>query len=452
MSRRFTTILTTIIFLFLSISSYAQEGGAFGAYSPYTIYGIGDLCNGGVSHNRSMGGVGTAMRNRRFINITNPAAVTARDTLAFMADFGIFQSNKVLKQNINGNKIRSANNTFNITDVVLSFPIWKSSAFMIGITPFSDLGYSYNSVVTDPSIIGHTNTVTYNSYGEGGLYEIFLAAGATFFKRFSVGAQLNYYFGSFSKAANMNYADETIRDISSGHDVSLRGVTGKFGLQYEQKLKDDYYMSLGLTYRMKTNMKGYSETYRYATASNIVDTLTNYTDTIGRKASNKVSLGDEIGVGIGFGQKDRWHLEFDYLRSGWGNSGFDDVNGFKASSDKFQFTSTSTNTYRMGFEITPNRNDVRYYLRRVTYRIGVYHENMYYKLDGNRVSASGITLGFTLPVYRWYNGITFGIDFGSKGNMKPTSDPTRSMIRENYCTFNIGFNIHDIWFKKPRYE
>jgi hypothetical protein len=73
-------------------------------------------------------------------------------------------------------------------------------------------------------------------------------------------------------------------------------------------------------------------------------------------------------------------------------------------------------------------------------------------LDGNNVTATGVTLGITLPVYRLYNGISLGVDFGKKGSTKPTADKSNSMIREDYVTFNIGFNIHDIWFRRIRYE
>ena len=79
-------------FLILCVSSFAQDG-TYGSYSPYSIYGIGDISKEGTAYNKSMGGVGIATRNRRFINYLNPAAVTARDSLAFMADFGLSEKN-----------------------------------------------------------------------------------------------------------------------------------------------------------------------------------------------------------------------------------------------------------------------------------------------------------------------------------------------------------------------
>ena len=94
--------------------SYAQ---ADGAYSPYSIFAIGDVSRQGTAYNRTMGGVGIASRNNRYVNIMNPAAVTARDSLSFMADYTVYGDNKVFSQG----GIKSVNNTFNINDVVLSY-------------------------------------------------------------------------------------------------------------------------------------------------------------------------------------------------------------------------------------------------------------------------------------------------------------------------------------------
>ena len=152
MIRKIERIFLLAVFLVISLSVSAQEG-AYGAYSPYSIYGIGDISKEGNAFTKSMGGTGIATRNRRFINFTNPAAITARDSLSFMADFGLEQKNTVYRQG----DLKSANNTFNIHNFVMTFPILSSSsAFMVGIAPFSDVGYDFSSVETNQDIIGNT--------------------------------------------------------------------------------------------------------------------------------------------------------------------------------------------------------------------------------------------------------------------------------------------------------
>jgi hypothetical protein len=399
---------------------------------------LGDLSKEGTAYNKSMGGVGIANRNNRFINIQNPAAVTARDSLAFMADFGLVQSNTVYRQ---GDK-KSAHNTFNIYDFVMTFPIYRSSAFKVGITPYSDMGYDFSSVETNPEIIGNTGNITYDSNGSGSVYQAFFGAGVTFWKRLSVGADMIYYFGNLDKITNMDYSDASYRSLNSGSELTVRGLTGKFGLQYEQKLGGNVSMVIGATYKLGTNMKGYSTNYRYANQSSVTDTLKYNVDTL---AKTGVRFANEIGVGIAFKGGDKWSAEFDYLRSDWRGTGLDKAAGFAVNGQSV-FTSAVSQSFRAGFEIVPNRNDIRYYMKTCSYRVGVYYDQAYYKMDGNNVNSMGITLGMTLPVFRLYNGISIGVDLGQRASTR------NNMIRERYATFNIGFNIHDIWFRKVQYQ
>ena len=156
-------------------------------------------------------------------------------------------------------------------------------------------------------------------------------------------------------------------------------------------------------------------------------------------------FGDEIGIGISVKGGEKWAAEFNYVRSDWSRSGMDKAPGFASIGDS-RFSSTVSNSFRAGFEIVPNRNDIRYYMKTCSYRAGIYYDQSYYKLDGNSVSSVGLTLGITFPVYRLYNGISVGIDVGQRASTR------HGMIRERYAKFVIGFNIHDIWFRKNQYQ
>ena len=437
MIRKIEKLIILAVFLVVSVCVSAQDG-TYGAYSPYSVYGIGDISKEGTAYNKSKGGTGIATRNRKFINYLNPAAVTARDSLSFMADFGLVQNNTVFKQG----DLKSGHNTFNIYDFVLSFPIYRSSAFMVGITPYSDVGYDFSSIETDPDIIGNTGNISYDSYGNGSVYQAFFGAGVTLWKKLSLGAEAIYYFGNLDKITKMDYTDQSYRSLNSGSELTIRGVTGKFGLQYEQELGGEVSMTIGATYRMGTNMKGYSTNFRYATQSSVTDSLRHTVDTLGARG---MRFGDEIGVGIAVSGGEKWSAEFNYLRSDWRKSGFDSAPGFAVSGGSV-FSSTVSQSFRAGFEIVPNRNDMRSYLKTCSYRIGAYYDQAYYKLDGNNVNSIGITFGMTLPVFQWHNGITLGVDLGQRSSNR------NNMIRERYATFFIGFNIHDLWFRKILYN
>ena len=444
MTGRFLRFFLLFVSVLVCVSMEAQTGAAYGAYSPYSVFGVGDLNKEGTAFNRSMGGVGIANRTRRFINYTNPAAISAIDSSSFMADFGVVENNVVFDQSLDGNRLRSGSNTFNIYNFIMAFPVYRTSgltsAMMVGISPFSDVGYDFSNNVTSPDIIGVTNNIRHTHYGEGSVYQLFAGASATLWKRLAVGAEFIYYFGTLDRASGTDFTDASIRDITAGSEMLVRAVTGKFGVQYEQPLGSSLMLTLGATYRMKTNMRGTTTSYQYAELSGIRDTISY------RAVDNRsgLSIGDELGVGVSLRSGERWSVEFNYLRSDWRSSGMDNssLTGFVTEG----FTSSVSQSFRAGFEIVPNRNDIRYYLRRCAYRAGVYYDQSYYMFNGNRVDAAGITLGVTLPVFRLYNGISIGVDLGQRGSMR------NMMVRERYATISVGFNIHDLWFHKPRYE
>ena len=132
------------------------------------MYGVGDLSKFGTAYNRSMGGVGIATRDKRNINILNPASVTERDPQSFMLDFSLVQGNRYYAQG----DMRSSNNTFNVNSIMLSTPVWKSFAMYAGFAPYSDIGYNISAWETDQNILAQTgailNTVMLITYFVGG--------------------------------------------------------------------------------------------------------------------------------------------------------------------------------------------------------------------------------------------------------------------------------------------
>ena len=357
-------ILLLVVLSFFVLPLSAQNE-AYNAYTPYSMFGIGEISKQGTSYNKTMGGVGLATRDKRNINILNPAAVTAREEKSFMADFGLAQGNRYYAQH----DMRSSNNTFNVYDFVISFPVYKSLAMYAGVTPYSDVGYDVTSKLTDPSIIANTGVITNSVKGYGGMTNLFVGAGVDVLKGLSVGVEGQYYFGNIHKTNKFTMTNSSYRSLSSGLNLDLSALKGG----------------------------------------------------------------------------DKWTAEINYIRSDWGSSGMDKIPGF-ASVGNAVFSASAAQSLRAGFAIVPNRNDIRYYRKRITYRAGAYWDQASCKLDGNVINAVGVTFGATLPVFTWSNGLTLGVDFGQRGSLKG------NMVRERYVNFNIGINIFDIWFLKPKYN
>ncbi len=412
-----------------SFAASAQTDGTFSGFSPYSVFGIGQMHQPGTAWNRSMGGVGIAARSNRYINILNPASMTARDSLSFMADFGLGGRISLFQE---GSK-KTLNTTFNIDDFVMSFPLWKHTAFMVGVTPISDVGYniSYSEMDVD------SGYRTFSSVGNGGIYQVFAAFSATFWNRLSLGVEGNYRFGNINKKASITYDDSSFRNMASGDSLQVNNFTAKLGLQYEQPLTRGTYLTIGATYKFATGITGYSIHYEERGSYDRRHTSAEI-------SQSGLRMGDEIGVGISFRNTDKLLIEVDYTHTDWTKSNFHNVKGFSNVGDVV-FMEDVGQSFRAGFAYTPNRNDIRYFMRRCTYRAGAYFDQSYYTVDGQHVNAIGVTFGMTVPVFRWYNGVTVGLELGRRGL-------ATSQVKETYFGFNLGMNVFDIWFQKRPYE
>ena len=408
---------------------HGQTIDALGSYSPYSMFGVGRIAAEGTAYNHSMGGIGVGMRDNRVINLLNPAAITARDTLAFMFDFGVNEKNSYF----NDASTKSAYNVFNMQNVAFTFPIYKTSAFMVGIAPFSDIGYKFLSTETSTDVEADMGDVKYQQYGTGSIYQLFLGASVMFFDRISIGAQGIYSFGYMNKHNDVLFnSSAAYNTIYTGWDYKIHAFSGKFGLQYIQPFKkNNSQLVIGGTYRLGTSMSG--DITRYAYSS--VDTVFNI-----NTPSSSLRIADEFAVGMSYRINNKWALGVDYIQQNWRGDMFPDAATWS------NFEAVPSRQYRAGFEIVPNMYDIRYYMKRVTYRAGAYYEQSYVKVNGHQVNAFGITFGASFPIFRWYNAVSVAVDIGQRGSLK------YNQVRERYVNFIVNINLHDIWFVKYRYD
>ena len=253
--RRFSKFLAVLFFVAACLPVLAQDG-AYSAYTPYSIYGIGDLSQPGSAYNKSMGGVGVATRNTRYVNYLNPAAVTARDSLSFMADYSVSVNNTYFRQG----DATAANTRVNVTNLAIYFPIYRSSAAMFGISPLSSTGYKIFTFNEDPRTISNTGSIIDGWDGQGSLYQLFGAVGVTFWDRLSLGVEGIQYFGKISTEYTRVFGKSNYLGVESGKRLTLRGTAVKAGIQYEQPLGGSgLVLGVGATYKNSPKMRGFAE-------------------------------------------------------------------------------------------------------------------------------------------------------------------------------------------------
>ncbi|MDD2584807.1 MAG: hypothetical protein PHE99_07705, partial [Bacteroidales bacterium] len=169
---RIKIIVAALVLLVTGSNLSGQNQDALSTFTPYSIFGVGDINKPGTAYNKAMGGIGIGIRENRLINILNPASLTERDTLSFLLDFGVNQKNIITESS----GAKSAYNTFNMHHIVMSFPLYKKSAFSLGVVPYSSVGYSFEEYETDPNIIYEIDDILYQRYGTGGINKAFVGA------------------------------------------------------------------------------------------------------------------------------------------------------------------------------------------------------------------------------------------------------------------------------------
>ena len=435
--KKFFMVLAVIL---TSLSAMAQE--AFSSYSPYSMFGIGQLESINNQNAAGMGGIGVGVRDNSFINLLNPASVTAREEHAFMLDFGLKHSDILFSgADSDGNLARSAKNLFNIDHIAVSFPIYKNSAFRLGVMPYSNTGYAFTFHEDDDNILSTLGDVQYFRSGQGGINQMFAGAGVTFFDQLSLGIDGIYYLGTINRSTNTYFpTSANQRTATRSWTLVPRGFSGKVGLQYEQPVGDGYSLTVGLTYKFRSTLKTDYKELAVASGGNYTDTTLN----ISYQALYKVP--QEFAAGFSFRRGGSWMFGFDYTRQDWRGTVFEDTPGVNFSNGVAQ-------SFNAGMEIIPNRYDVRYYLRTVTYRIGAYHKQQYMVIDGHQVSSTGITLGFSLPVYNRRTSVSFALDLGQTAAIPGRSSVlVPGNVREHYFKLSLGLNLYDVWFQKVLYN
>lgn len=440
------SLFALLLLALLPAKVSAQSGDvALDAFSPYSMYGVGNLETLGNQNSMAMGGIAIGDRNNAVINWVNPAAVTARESRAFMLDFGVTQKNILYTadaatsiEDTDSGKLRSANNMFNIHHIVASVPLGNRVAVKAGIMPYAATGYKFVSREYADEVVLQMGDVQYQKAGKGGIYQLVLGAGWQIIDNLSIGIDGIYYLGNTRHASSTNFATNShFRQISRTWSSVSRGFGGKAGLQYTVNLAKDMPLTIGATYLIGGAMGGDFSDVVLASTSTAQDTVSNITKPIDYK------IPAEIGAGFTLRKTDKWMFGFDYTMQNWSKTVFDNAPGIDVVTRRAQ-------SFRLGGEITPARYDFRHYLRRMTYRAGVYHNQGYIAVNGVPINSTGITFGASFPISlsadTRLTSIAFSVDIGQTGTL------AKNLVKENYVKLNVGVNLFDTWFHKTLYK
>lgn len=405
-----------------------------GTNSPYSQYGLGTLSDQSTGFNRGMNGVGIAMHDGNQVNYLNPASYSQMDSLTFIFDVGASLQMTNFKE---GNRSINARNA-NFEYAVMGYRVAKGLGMSIGVLPFSNIGYDYytKGKISDTNTSGYTTTYS----GSGGIRQMYVGIGWMPFKGFSLGANISYIWGDYTRIVNNTFDQTGATSINRYYVGEPSSYRLDVGMQYTAKISKTDNITIGATYSNGHKMNGsvYMLDINENSSDNISDSTITYLD-------NSLFLPTTYGVGLSYYHGTKLHIGADFNMQQWSKNPFPEVRDNKyvlvddALLDRKKFT--------LGGEYV-NKSNSRNYFDRVHFRAGLSYATPYIRVNGvdgpKEMSAS---VGLGLPITNaWNNRSILNIS----GQWTRISAP--GLITENTFRINIGITFNERWFKKWTFE
>ncbi len=425
----------------------AQSEGSINTYSPYSMYGLGELSTPGTLITRSMGGAGVAMRSATDVNLLNPAAYSATLNRSVLFSYGMEASNYFNTQTVNGSSSSNAYASGNIHDIAIQLPLAKDIGLGISITPYSSSGYLISTTenMTDIGLIG------YAYEGSGDLTEVKVGAGWRLHKSLSVGLAVQYYWGALERSFTVTpysvTGDGVYYSTQGETNYVISRLKAQAGIQWSPISDTRRNLTFGAVYDFGGDLCPSYEHYVLGTGTLLSIVATSIEETVSLVLPNQLTLGATY-------QTPKVVMSVDYNYQNWGSNNDGTV---ETTSSGVTVSYNDFSTFKMGLQWTPNRNDARNYFRRVSYRGGLRYGGYQQTFDGEQIEQLAITAGAGFPLKRGgMSKIDVGLEYGSRGSSSVTfgSDSSNSLIRQNYIKIALGFSFfgEDYWFQRPKFD
>lgn len=411
--------------------------------SPYSQYGYGILADQSNGAGKGMNGLSLGWREHNQVNFKNPASYSAIDSLSFIFDAGI--SGQLTNFNDNGRRLNAKNSSFDY--VIAGFRAFRHVGVSFGMVPYSNIGYSYyNKESLNASNNSSSSDVTWtNTYvGNGGVHQVFLGLGVEPLKGLSVGANISYFWGDYSKSVVNSYSDAYVNTLSKYYTADVRSYKLDLGLQYNLKLSKTESVTLGVVFSNGHSVKADPDCKVISTNSQ-----TAVADTAMYKANGQLMLPMTYGGGIVWNHSNRIRVGADYEYAKWSSVDYPmyQVNNSIPSYNLVSGQFIDSHKFTLGGDFCANEMS-RNYLKRVHFRAGMSYSTPYLKINGvDGPREIGASIGIGLPLQnRWNNRSLLNIS-AQWSNLSADN-----LIKENTFRINIGFTFNQQWFAKWKVE
>lgn len=407
-----------VLFFALGLPLFAQVN------SPYSRYGIGELEFSYSARRAGMGGLGVAVEDNAFISMLNPAAWHSINLSR--VEFATYFNGSFVKDQ---NK-KSFYSGGYFSGFSFALPVSKKNgiAVSMGLIPLSKIAYETKVQVLNPTTQAEDYSFTYS--GDGGLSKVYLGTSYTFPFDVSVGATLDYNFGTFGYHSKLNFPDNSLANSSFKSEYKVKGLGGTFGL-ISQNLNENLFKSdnildlrLGASVSFISQMSADTSFTKYGTY--VTDTLSQGITTV------KIPPRFTIGVSAKLGP--RTQIYADYLFQNWADYS---VSG---STDN---TMQSLSKVSLGIEFK-NSSQAFTLSDLIIWRGGFSYESTPYKINGKSINEFSISGGVSLPFSR-ENYLDLSLQYISRGSTDA------GLLKENILKLGASLSLGELWFVRQDY-
>lgn len=452
------TIKTVLFasFIFSFFNGFSQDN------SPYSRYGLGDMVPSTNTNSRGMGGIAAGYSDILSINFNNPASYGSFQTLKeqtakkiakgrAILDIGINFENRTLREPNNINKFTASNALF--SHVQVGIPLKPNWGLSFGLRPVTRISYKLNKreLLTDPNTgLPIDSAVTLNE-GDGGSYLASLGLGHKINlgggHSLSLGINGGYFFGKQDYSTRRSIFNDSISYTSGNFQTvtSYGNLYFNAGMQYQAKLKEDLYLTIGLNgnweQKLNASQDVIRETYFFDESSGYIriDSVYDQRNIKGNIVYPSSYTAGFVVERFSSGKKAGWLIGIDYVQSKWSDYRSYGV-ADPSVKDKWEL--------RAGVQLRPIPK--ANYFSNIAYRAGAFFGPDYIHVN-QKLPVFGATLGVGLPLRNYsrqneqFTLINLAFEFIKRGN-------NDNLLKENIFRLSAGFSLSDLWFLKRKYD
>jgi hypothetical protein len=371
-----------------------------------------------------MGHSGSALLNRDYVEVLNPASWSALGSTRIELSFAY-----------DALSLSSATESAGFADgefkgLTFAFPVSSKNGIgaAMGLIPYSRLNYEVEEKFDEIPDVRSGYTSTYK--GKGGIAKIFIGGSYKLPFDLHLGATLDYYFGkltynSITTFDNTTYfsSDYELYYTPRGFGTSVGLITPDFAGIFNSESISDFRFALAANIFGNFN----TDTLLISTSSSIIDTL--------GSGENNMNIPLRIISGASIAFDKSFILTMDYIYQAWTNYEFGGVRS--ANLKDLQRAS-------LGFEYRPKRVPGMSFWEQIMVRFGLSYEQSQYNYYNTDMNQYSVNTGFSIPLSP-ENTVDLGFEYAVRGSTE------NNLFREDFFRINLGISFGDIWFERFEY-